>query len=94
MPDWYRPDGGREKGKLAIQKWRTDPEDPRYAKAFGDLIRAFGKRYDGHPDLESVDLSIVERGRGRRVGGTHSPTREALVDAYLESFQRRLWSCC
>jgi hypothetical protein len=44
---------------VPVQKWRTDPEDPRYAKAFGDMIRAFGKRYDGHLDLESVDLSIV-----------------------------------
>ena len=59
MPDWYRQMMGDEKGKLPVKKWRTDPEDPRYAKAFGDMIRAFGKRYDGHPDLESVDLSIV-----------------------------------
>jgi hypothetical protein len=23
------------------------------------MIRALGRRYDGHPDLESVDLAIV-----------------------------------
>ncbi len=89
VPDWYRQMVGDEKGKLAIQKWRTDPEDPRYAKAFGDLIRAFGKRYDGHPDLESVDLSIVGAwGEGAGSEELTRTTREALVDAYLESFQK------
>lgn len=89
VPDWYRQTVGEEKGRLAIQKWRTDAEDPRYAKAFGDMIRAFGKRYDGHPDLESVDLSIVGAwGEGAGSAELSQATREALVDAYLESFQK------
>jgi len=89
VPDWYRQMMGDEKGKLPVQKWRTDPEDPRYAEAFGDMIRAFGKRYDGHPDLESVDLSIVGAwGEGAGSAELTQRTREALVDAYLESFEK------
>lgn len=89
VPDWYRQMVGDETGKLPVQKWRTDPEDPRYAKAFGDMIRAFGKRYDGHPDLESVDLSIVGAwGEGEGSERLTQGTREALVDAYLESFEQ------
>lgn len=89
VPDWYRQMMGDETGKLPVQKWRTDPEDPRYAKAFGDMIRAFGKRYDGHPDLESVDLSIVGAwGEGEGSERLTQGTREALVDAYLESFEQ------
>jgi hypothetical protein len=58
VPDWYRETVGPEpKGRVA--KWRTNPEDPRYVEHFGGMIRALGKKYDGHALLESVDLSIV-----------------------------------
>jgi hypothetical protein len=89
VPDWYRAVMGDEKAKMPIAKWRTDPEDPRYAKSFGDMIRAFGKRYDGHPDLESVDLSIVGAwGEGAGSADLTQKTREALVDSYLDSFNK------
>src|SRR5437763_650317 len=52
VPDWYRAMMGDEKGRLPVPKWRTNPEDPRYAERFGDFIRAAGQRYDGNPDLE------------------------------------------
>jgi hypothetical protein len=88
VPDWYRAMVGDEKGKLAEEKWRTDPEHPRYAKHFGAMIRAFGKRYDGHADLESVDLSIVGAwGEGAGAQRLSDATRAALIDAYLESFR-------
>lgn len=91
VPDWYRaqtgarqewiPDGGGG--------WRVDPEDPRYAQKFGALIAAIGKRYDGHPNLEAVDLSIVGFwGEGRGSGILQQTTREALVDAYTDHFTK------
>jgi hypothetical protein len=89
VPDWYRRLAGEEKGRLPVEKWRTDPEDPRYARHFGAMIRALGERYDGHPDLESVDLSIVGAwGEGAGSAQLSEATREALVDAYLDSFHR------
>jgi hypothetical protein len=89
VPDWYRAEVGEESGKLAIQKWRTDPERPLYAECFGGFIRAFGKRYDGHPDLESVDLAIVGAwGEGAGADKLSDKTRAALVDAYLEAFSK------
>jgi hypothetical protein len=89
VPDWYREMLGEEKGKFREPKWRTDPEDVRYAKAFGDMIRAVGKRYDGHPDLESVDLAIVGAwGEGAGSVELSDRTRAALVDAYLEAFEK------
>lgn len=89
VPDWYRAMMGDESGKLPVQKWRTDPEDPRYVKHFGGMIRALGARYDGHPDLESVDLSIVGAwGEGAGSALLSQPSREALVDCYLEAFQK------
>jgi len=90
VPDWYRAIMGNEAPeKLAQKKWRTDPEDPRYAKYFGNMIRAVGARYDGHPDLESVDMSIVGAwGEGAGSELLSQSTREALVDAYLEGFHK------
>ena len=89
VPNWYRKMMGDESGKIPVNKWRTDPEDPRYAKHFGNMIRALGQRYDGHPDLESVDLSIVGVwGEGAGSAELSARTREALVDAYLEAFNK------
>ena len=89
VPDWYRAEAGNESGKLPDQKWRTDPERPQYAESFGGLIRAFGKRYDGHPDLEGVDLAIVGAwGEGAGADKLSDKTRAALVDSYLEAFPR------
>ncbi|MEO7141881.1 MAG: DUF4832 domain-containing protein [Bryobacteraceae bacterium] len=89
VPGWYRKIVGEESGKLPNAKWRTDPEDPRYAQHFGGLIRELGKRYDGDPDLESVDLAIVGPwGEGAGAAGLSDVSRRALVDSYLESLQK------
>ena len=88
VPDWYRTMLGKEEN-LPEQKWRTDPEDPRYARHFGEMIRALGARYDGHPLLESVDLSIVGAwGEGAGSAKLTQKTRQALVDSYLDAFKK------
>jgi len=88
VPDWYREMVGKEED-LPDQKWRTDPEDPRYVEHFGDMVRDLGARYDGHPLLESVDLSIVGAwGEGAGSDRLTQKTREALVNSYLEAFQQ------
>jgi hypothetical protein len=88
VPDWYRAIVGDESKKSLIVKLRTDPENPLYAERFTRLVRELGKRYDGHPDLESVDLSIVGPwGEGEGTAGLREATMRALVDGYLDSFQ-------
>lgn len=91
VPDWYRATMGDEKGKLALEKWRTNPEDPRYVRHFGGMIRALGARYDGNPDLESVDMAMVGAwGEGAGSDLLTEQTRDALVDAYIEAFPKSL----
>ena len=88
VPDWYRAMVGKRKD-LRVKKWQVDPEDPRYVMHFTKMIKILGKRYDGHPDLESVDVSIVGAwGEGAGSALLTDKTRQALVDAYLDSFKK------
>lgn len=92
VPTWYREMVGDQKNftyNNPVNKWLVDPEDPRYVEHYGGLIRALGQRYDGHPDLESVDIRIV--GAWGEGGGTEFLTQQtarALIDAYVESFRK------
>ena len=88
VPDWYRKLVGKEKKEKTI-KWRVDPEDPRYLEHFGGFIKALGDRYDNHPDLEAVDVSIV--GWWGEGGGSlllTDQTRIALINCYLNHFRK------
>jgi len=87
IPDYYRKMVGPETNLRS--KWRTDPNDPRYAKYYGDMIRAFGKHYDGHPWLEAVDISLVGSD-GEGAGGhlLSDDARITLINAYLDGFKK------
>ncbi|MFC5407111.1 DUF4832 domain-containing protein [Cohnella soli] len=88
VPAWYREILGKPADTFTLAGWMADPEDPTYAEYFGGCIRAIGQRYDGHPDMESVDLSIVGSwGEGVGSNQLSQPTREALVSAYTDSFK-------
>ncbi|MBM4032721.1 MAG: DUF4832 domain-containing protein [Planctomycetes bacterium] len=87
MPEWYWALGARALpgGKMEGRR-EPDPNDPLYIQHWTDFIRAFGARYDGHPDMESFDIAYA--GPCGETGGTSTDeTAERLVDAYLESFR-------
>lgn len=92
VPAWYRKMVGNNKHwkyNNPVNRWLVDAEDPRYAEYFGGFIRELGKRYDGHPALEAVDLSIV--GAWGEGGGSElltQSTREELINAYTENFKK------
>jgi len=90
VPAWYRSMVGKKNEWLPEgEGWRVDAEDPRYARYFGRMIEELGNRYDGHPDLEAVDVSIVGfwgEGRGSEI--LAQTTRETLVRAYTDSFKK------
>ncbi|MFO7668019.1 MAG: DUF4832 domain-containing protein [Bacteroidales bacterium] len=89
VPDWFRGMAGDAyKDQSQVKHWQVNHEDPLYIKHFGNLIREMGKRYDGHPDLDAVDLSIIGAwGEGEYTSLLTETTMNALVDAYLESFK-------
>jgi len=87
VPDWYRELPGVT-GNPIQPKWLVDPEDPRYVQYFGGMVRELGRRYDGHSDLEAVDVSFVGPwGEGEGSEKLTDRTREALVDCYVDSFR-------
>jgi dienelactone hydrolase len=90
VPAWYRAlVAGQDLEKsLPEPKWRVHPENPLYLRHFGGLIRAVGARYNGHPDLELVDVSIVGAwGEGAGAERLSEATRRALLDCYLDTFR-------
>ncbi len=96
VPGWYRqqigepfPAGPHQGWKATRDKWMTDPENPAYAREFGGMIRELGARYDGDPDIELVDLSIVGAwGEGAGIELLTPATLESLLDSYLDSFHK------
>ncbi|MBW7998332.1 MAG: DUF4832 domain-containing protein [Candidatus Glassbacteria bacterium] len=87
IPQWLRDEIGPS-GELPHGYWRVDHEDPRYIRALTEMAAAVGRRYDGHPDLEFVDIGIVGFwGEGAGSALLSEPTRRKLVDAYLDAFE-------
>ncbi|MBK8504600.1 MAG: DUF4832 domain-containing protein [Saprospiraceae bacterium] len=92
VPEWYRQMVGDENDwneSKPVENWAVDPENVNYSIYFGGLIQALGERYDGHPGFESVDISIVGAwGEGAGSELLTQKTREKLIDAYTDAFQK------
>jgi hypothetical protein len=63
-PTWLREKGahGWEYRRLVgeqRQRWVADLEDPLVKEAHTRLLRELGARYDGHPDLDYIDIGSV-----------------------------------
>ena len=92
LPEWYRNSGARRANKPEDKDgkiWSPDGDDPLYARTWNELVRRAGERYDGHPFLDSVDISTV--GYWGEGWGPYLPELRVqleLVDAYFEAFLR------
>jgi hypothetical protein len=92
LPEWYRNSGARRANKAEDRDgtvWSPDSADPRYIERWSALIRVAGRRYDGHPDLNAVDISTV--GYWGEGWGPYLPdwsVQQALIDRYFEAFRR------
>ena len=92
LPEWYRNSGARRANKATDKDgtiWQPDFSDPIYMKYWSALVAAAGARYDGHPFLDSVDISSV--GYWGEGWSTYMPAfqfQKALIDIYFDAFKR------
>ncbi|MFL6208644.1 MAG: DUF4832 domain-containing protein [Pyrinomonadaceae bacterium] len=92
LPEWYRASGARRANKPTDKDgaiWQPDFSDPLYMKYWSALVAAAGARYDGHPSLDSVDISSV--GYWGEGWSDYMPAfqfQQALIDIYFDAFKR------
>ena len=60
-PEWLREAGcpGYIAEAYNIKSWEPDYSAPFYLEKLANFLNAVGKRYDGHPDLEFVDVGTL-----------------------------------
>jgi len=92
LPDWYQKSGARRANKPTDKDgeiWQPDFSDPVYLKYWGELVAEAGKRYDGNPYLDSVDISSVGYwGEGWSPYMPAFSYQKELIDIWLEAFRR------
>lgn len=92
LPEWYRNSGAKRANKPTDadgKVWSPDSADPLFRQAWSKLVREAGRRYDGHPDLDSVDISTVGYwGEGWGPYLPDWPVQQELIDVYFQAFPR------
>lgn len=91
LPEWYRNSGAR-RANTATSKdsdiWQPDFSDPLYFKDWSALVEEAGRRYDGNPDLDSVDISTVGYwGEGWSEYMPEFAVQKKLIDVYFKAFR-------
>ena len=96
-PDWLQEIGGKilvadHNGVAPLPI--PDMDDPIILDAHLDFIKRLGERYDGHPDIDHVDLGSIGWWGEWHLSGSKNckvPTLEnrmKVVDAYLNAFKK------
>jgi hypothetical protein len=97
VPQWLKDQGcpgfEYQYQSRGPKHWAPDMDDGRFLRAHLRLIDVLGRRYDGHPDLDLVDIGSVGLWGEWHMSGTGVPvpseeTRLRLIDAYLDAFPR------
>jgi hypothetical protein len=90
LPAWYRDSGARRANKPTDKDgniWQPDFSDPLYLKYWGELVSEAGKRYDGNPYLDSVDISSIGYwGEGWSPYMPPFSFQKPLIDIWIAAF--------
>jgi len=90
LPEWYQKSGAKRANKPTDKDgniWQPDFSDPLFLKYWGELVAEAGKRYNGTPYLDSVDISSVGYwGEGWSPYMPSFPYQKALIDIWFDAF--------
>jgi hypothetical protein len=90
LPEWYQKSGARRANKPTDKDgdiWQPDFSDPVYLKYWGELVAEAGKRYDGNPYIDSVDISSVGYwGEGWSPYMPEFSYQKTLIDIWFDAF--------
>ena len=90
LPEWYQKSGARRANKPTDKDgsiWQPDFSDPTYLKYWGELVAEAGRRYDGNPYLDGVDISSVGYwGEGWSPYMPAFSYQKALIDIWFDAF--------
>ncbi len=89
LPLWYQQSGAKRANAANQPIWEPDFSDARYLQDWGALVKAAGKRYDGNPDLDTVDISSVGYwGEGWSDYMPAFAVQQKLIDIWFEAFPK------
>ena len=90
LPSWYESTGARRANKPTDKDgaiWQPDFSDPIYLQLWGELVAEAGRRYNGNPYLDSVDISSVGYwGEGWSPYMPAFQYQKALIDIWFDAF--------
>ena len=87
IPDWLRKQAGPSPSPEKTNI-RIDPQNGLYRRTWVRFLSALAKRYDGHPDMDSIDVAIAGPwGEGEGVDKLPQPVHMELLNAYLDNFR-------
>ncbi len=87
--DYLRGGDDPTSGGKRIPRLEPDYADPIYLARHGAFLAALGRRYDGHPDVEFLDIgSYGIWGEWHTSHPALVEVRKQIVDLYLKAFKR------
>ncbi len=99
VPGWLRENGcpgfEYQYGDEGRKYWVPDMDHPKFLEPHLKLIRRLGELYDGHPDLDHIDVGSVGLWAEWHMSGTgvnmpSEETQRKLIDAWDAAFPKTL----
>ncbi len=90
LPEWYARKYATRTGSKPERRYvflEPDYSKEEYFRTWGKVIREFGRRFDGHPDLESVDLAFIGPW-GEGAGDMPRRFVERFVELYVKCHKK------
>jgi len=88
LPQWYQDRYPTVPGAQKTRPYIAAVYDgPEFIEQWGNVIRDFGRRFDGHPDLESVDMSYIGPW-GEGAGECSKEAVDTITAVYKEAHPR------